>query len=499
MREFEGADLDPHDPLLQRAILKEQAKRAQRGKVRLFDRSEQEIPQHQLEEIYSKCHAKQREMLESRERFKLVCCPRRTGKSFYNILECWIHALRFPNSMIAYIVPDSRAHAKDLFWLPAKQLNEKMGLGWVFKEVEKRVITPNGTNIIILGAHDKESPQRLRGNPYSLVLLDECKDFGPHFEELVVEAVLPGLGDYQGTLVLAGTPGHRFEGLFYRISTSQPEGWKVARWIKSDNTFLHEKERDLNHVWEEGYKPFGLTRDSPRFRREQLAEWVREDSERAYHFHPVRNFWNGELTASKTWQFLCGIDIGKRDQTVIQPAAFSYEDLNLYYLEPFAQRGMYIEQLYDEWAKLNRTYNFVGTVVDTGGLGVMIVDSINMRHGCNWEAAKKGPGYKLGAVEQMNSDFLLGRIKAEPDSKIARAWSRSIVDPKTSLPTHSDECDAALYLHRFSYHWQGANPVAPPKPGSPDWWNKQESEAIENAVKKRNHRAQGGTRAISDG
>lgn len=484
------------DGVTARAVLEELHRRRERGGKVLFDRSERVILAHEQDQILAKCHAKQRELLLDRSRFKALLCPRRTGKTTYNLFEVLVHDKRFPGSMIAYIVPDSKAHAKDLFWLPMKELNEKLSLGLLFKEVEKRVIFPSGTNVLILGAHDEKSPDRLRGNAYSLVLLDECKDFGPHFEELVIEAVLPGLGDYGGTLVLSGTPGPVFDGLFYKITTEEPEGWTVAKWIKSDNEFLRPEERDLQKVYETAYRPFGLSMDSPKFLREQKAMWVAEQSERAYYYHPERNYFDGNLDPEKPWDYICGIDIGKRDKMIIQPGAYSLEDENLYYLETFGERGMQIEGLYAKWKELDDKYQFSGTVVDTGGLGVLIVDDINHRYGVNWEAAKKGNNYKLGAVEQLNNDMLLGRIKAHPETLLAKAWAKSIRNVTTGLPTHSDECDAALYLHRFSVHWIGRERDTGPAYQSLEWWQEEEKRAVEAAIQERERRANDS--AISD-
>lgn len=473
------------DSITAKAVLAEKMRRDKRDGATLFSRQEADLRSHELDFIYHRCHAKQLELLKDRARFKALLSPRRVGKTTYNLFEVLVHDRKFPRSFIAYVVPDSKAHAKDLFWLPMKELDEKLHLGLTFKEVEKRVITPLGTNILILGAHDADSPIRLRGNPWSLVLLDECKDFGSHFTELVVEAALPGLDDYGGTLCMSGTPGNVFEGLFYKITTECPEGWRVARWIKSDNTFLRPEARDLKKVWESSYKPFGLSMDSPKFRREQLAEWVADESEQAYFYSMERNFWDGELNSRIPYDYICGIDLGKRDKSVIQPACFSQSEEYLTYLDAHAERGMYLDTIFRKWKEMDDKYHFGGTVVDTGGLGVMIVDDINMRHGCNWQAAQKGNGYKLQAVEQMNNDFLLGKIRASPDSLVAKAWMRGIKDPKTGLPKHCDESDAALYLHRFSYHWMGRAPDVEASPNSPEWWAQEEREAVDAAIKNR--------------
>jgi hypothetical protein len=79
---------------------------------------------------------------------------------------------------------------------------------------------------------------------------------------------------------------------------------------------------------------------------------------------------------------------------------------------------------------------------------------------------------------------------------VAKAWMRGIKDPRTGLPKHCDESDAALYVHRFSYHWMGRNPDVAPAPNSPEWWNIQEKEAVDAAIKNRKKGTPG--YAISD-
>lgn len=473
-----------------RAVLRKLDELRAKDAVRLFDKTEQVVAPERLKFFTDKMHAKQQELLLDRTRFKALLCPRRTGKTTYTLFETLLHAERFPGSTIAYIVPDSRGHARRLFWRPLKKMNEALKLGLTFYEVDKRVTHPNGTDILLFAAHDKDSPGQLRGDAYSLVLLDECKDFGPHFEELIVEAVLPGLGDYGGTLVLAGTPGNVLDGLFYRVTDKRPEGWLVHRWIKSDNTFLPDEERDLERVWKSAYAPFGLAKDSPKFRREQLAEWVTDDTERVYLYDSDRNGWEGVLPEGPhNWLYCLGLDLGERDANAFVVGAFAKTHKNLFIVDQYAKPGMSIDEIAQKIRDYEAKYGtFAFMVADTGGYGRGIVTDLQNRHGIPLEAADKGKN-KLGNIAMMNSDFLSGRIRCNKDTPLAKEWLRLAKRIRPSdrkvLLDHTDLGDAALYMHKASLHWASSEIPLEPLPGSKEYWLKLEQDGINRAIESR--------------
>lgn len=463
------------------AVIAEANRRRAIAKSKIFDRTPVPLPAERREFFLSRCHAKQRAFLDDKHRYKALMCPRGTGKTTVTMFETIMQAEIHPRSTIAYIVPDSKAHAKDLFWLPLKELNTLLSLNLKFNEVDKRVTHPNGTNILLLAAHDENSPTRLRGTPFSLVVLDECKDFGAHFETLIVEAVVPRLGDFDGTLVLAGTPGQVLEGLFYEVTSGKRQGWGVHVWTKADNTFLPDNERDLDKVHALRYEPFGIGKDDPKFLREQKAMWIAELGNRAYLYDTQKNGWDNVLNPNIEYQYICGIDLGKRDATVFCVGAFSAYDINLYFVELTAHHPLHLEQIAEEFKRLDLVYGFVSAVVDTGGLGVMIVDDLNYRFGFNWQAAEKKQ--KASIIEQMNTDFQIGRIKCHEYSPLAKEWLHLTKDPKTQMPRHTDLGDAALYCYRQSLHWTGAY-VSPPTPKySQEWYREQQDKEIQAHLK----------------
>jgi hypothetical protein len=444
-------------------------------------------------------HVGQVKFLQDPARFKALLCPRRTGKSTVTILSALKFAEEFPGSTVAYVVPDSKGHARRLFWRPLKKINLALKLGLTFYEVDKRVTHPNGTDILLFGAHDKDSDRQFRGDAYALVILDECKDFGPHFEQLVEESIVPALRDHQGTLIMAGTPGDILHGLFYKVTSGQLPDWSVHHWNMSVNPFLPPQERDLDTVWRTSYAPFGITKDNPRFRREILAEWCTNDSERVYAYDNIRNNWDGVLPPGPhQWMFCLGLDLGERDANAFVVGAFAPTCRHLYIVDQYARARMSIDELAAKYRELEAKWGtFAFATADTGGYGRGIVTELQNKHDLPLTPADKGKN-KLGNIAMMNNDFINGRIKCPKDSPLAAEWLKLARRVRTSdgkvLLDHTDLGDAALYMHRASLHWTGTDPDVAPLPGTQEYWRKLELDAINRVVANRNNR----TKALSE-
>lgn len=478
------------------AIILEAARRRASAAVALFDKTPVELSPERWAFYLDRCskHPKQQTFLRDPGKLLALLCPRRTAKSTSMLFKTMITAETHPGSEIFYVVPDSKGHARRLFWRPLQKMNEVMKLGLQFYEADKRVVHPSGTEISLFGAHDKDAAIQLRGNALSLGMLDECKDFGPHFEEVVVEALLPALGDYGGALVLGGTPGDILAGLFYETTKTYgspaPEGWSIHHWIKSDNGYLPPEQRDLDHIERTAYRPFGLDRTSPKFRREQLAEWISNDTDRLYLYDAVRNGWDGALPAGHEWMYCMGVDFGERDANAFIVGAFATTCRHMYIVDQYARPKMSIDEIAEKIREYISKYgNFVEIVGDTGGYGRGIVTDLQNRHSLPIVPAGKGKD-KLGTIQQMNSDFLSGRIRAQDTTPLVLEWKKLMktVRPKDFkvILDHTDLGDAALYMWKASLHWASAEKELEPLPGTKEYWAKLEQDAISKAVRGRN-------------
>jgi len=475
----------------------------------LFAKERHELTAEEWDWFRARTHAKQFELLSSPKQFKALQTCRRWGKTTNSIFECLIHDKRFPKSTIFYIVPDSKSHARRLFWRPFMQADKALGLGLSFHETDKRITTPNGTDILLFGAHDKDASIQLRGDQsgLSLAILDECKDFGPHFEEVVTEAVIPALRDWGGTLILQGSPGSILDGMFYRICVSDPvpAGWQVVKGKVWDNTFIKdERERDPDYVWEKYYKPLGYARDSAKVRRELDGEWCSDETERIYLYDSARNHYDfsgtgphglpaGPHGQQHEWSYCLGLDLGESDANAFVVGAFSDTHRDLFVVDVYARSHMSIDEIAAKYRELEAKYDtFVFAVADTGGYGRGIVTDLQTRHNLPLEAAIKSRD-KLGTIAIMNSDFLTGRIKAHKDSKLAAEWLKltkhvRLGDKKTILQ-HTDLGDAALYMHKASLHWASSEMIVKPLPETPEYFLEAEKTAIDKMTQERQQRS----------
>ncbi len=480
-----------------RAVLAEADKRDAQRSEQLFVKTPRELTPGEREFYLSRVHDGQRQVLLDPCKRIALLCPRRTGKSTALLFKSLWTAKVHPKSNIAYIVPSSRHHAKRLFWNPLYAMDQQLKLGLDFKVGEHCVITREGTRIYVFGAKNKDAPRVLRGDAWSLGILDECKDFGPHFEELIIEALTPGLEDYEGTLCLAGTPGDVLDGLFYRLTYPDvsPQGWSVHKWNKSVNTFMAPEKRDLDIIEEREYRPMGLTKDSPKFRREQLAIWCTDDTERAYAYDRKRNEWAPEadgqyvLPEGHSWMYVLGLDLGERDANAFVVIAFALTCLDAYVVHEFAQPRMSIDEIAAYTQGLIYEFGYLTAMVaDTGGYGRGIVTDLQQRHNLPFEPADK-TGNKLGNIAQMNSDFLCGHIKAKDSGPLAAEWKRLVkkfrqTDHKVVI-SHSDLGDAALYAWKASKHYASVEKPEELTPGTEAWYIQKESEDVARAVRRR--------------
>lgn len=478
--------LNPYDPAVARAARLELARRAAIQGEKLFQKKAKEVRPDFLRALLDRCHrAQELLLLDLAERIALLT-PRRVGKTTFMMFKVILTDLRYPGSAMLYIVPDSRKHARQLFWKPLREANEKLKLGYEFYEADHRVTTPSGTDIFLLAAHDTDSITQVLGDAYSAVFCDECKAFGAHFEELLLEGIIPALNDYGGTLVLASSPGKIQDGYFYKATTGQIPGYSVHKWTKADNTFLRAEARDLDLL----ALDYPKGKEDARYKRDVLGEWACDDDERVYQYDVVRNGWDGVLPEGPhQWMYVTGADFGERDKNAFAVWAFAPTDRYVYLVEDFAQDHMSVDELANKfWEYMLKYPNMVSIVGDTLGYGRGIVTELQNRKGIPIKAAEER-GNKGGSIALMNSDFLFGRIKCDPGRPIAKEWLKLFkrIHPKTRkvIMDHTDLGDAGLYGWKEAQHWASTDFIPEPTPGTPLYWQKVEQDAIDKAVSRR--------------
>ena len=81
----------------------------------------------------------------------------------------------------------------------------------------------------LVGADSNEDErQKLLGQKFVLVVIDEAQAFGIDLRQLVYGVLKPAVADYRGTIILTGTPGNLIKRLFFDLITGKEAGWSAT-------------------------------------------------------------------------------------------------------------------------------------------------------------------------------------------------------------------------------------------------------------------------------
>lgn len=223
-------------------------------------------------------------------------CGRQSGKN-YTVIRLLIDTcLTVPGANAVYVNATFR-EARTIMWadqvdgIPAVLRDLGLMDGCRLNESRLEVTFPNGSRIELLGA-DRGAWEKLRGNKFDLVVVDECQKLEDGGFRNALTRVLPDtLVARRGRCVLIGTPDEFCVGVFHAIC------------VGAELRYFRHHHWDAEHlsgvtsVWAEQLAWKGLTGtadDDPVWLREKRGLWIRQDSALMLPIGP-RGLWTGEL------------------------------------------------------------------------------------------------------------------------------------------------------------------------------------------------------------
>lgn len=495
--------------------------------------------------IFEFCNPCQRPFVADEGTWVSLLCPRRSGKTVAMLAKALRKQIRKPGTRVL-IISLTLKSTRENYWAGAPmglfKFNELFDLGMEFNHTDSVWRLPNGSRGRLAGAETKADVEYLRGAAAEadIAIVDECKSFAPELlQELIRDVLEPGLMTREGQLILGGTPGSIPMGPFYEATsplarhkepdaepddpgriTCVPAGatgplyddltradrdalWSLHRWTVADNIAAPKQwARALRNKARSGWSD-----DHPTWRREYMGEWVIDDKALVYHAYVAakaagKGTWrpNGAKefpTEGGPWHLVMGLDFGFEDDNALVLAGYSETRQELRHIYDFKSPHMTADEFATEilWA-IDR-YGVPEMIVgDVGGLGKMLVETINQRYGLAIQPAEKREKYDH--IELLNSDFAADRVRVIEGSDLDHElsglqWdlsneSRMILartgklreDPQ--CPNHL--CDALLYLWRFTYHYWSRPRHDAPERGTPQWYDEQQ-KAIEARIAAR--------------
>lgn len=354
-----------------------------------------------LQRLVDSCHVKQQGFVLDPSTRIAACVARGWGKTTGMKARFARRMMTTPNAKCLYVAT-TRPAAEELMWAPLKDLFAKLEIGAKFAEAKLKVtLARNGAELRLVGADDKKEIEKLRGLPHHEIGIDEAASYNVELLNHLIHRILePRLGDYNGTLVLYGTPGHVLtdKSPFYQHSRKGSEtsrlyelrdlpefagwdGWSLHRGTLQDNDKAHDVcGRDpkckRNHLWEAALaikKRNGWSDQNPVWRREYLGEWAADDTENVFKYRAYTDdgaewnswcdgkYWSGlfvpqhfdpvwrqhsktnpfGLPEGREWRYVYGCDLGHSDPFALQVLAYSQTCRAVYQVLEFEKRDMY--------------------------------------------------------------------------------------------------------------------------------------------------------------
>jgi len=425
---------------------------------------------------------------------------RRCGKSLGVGRKLFKAAHDHPGSSALYIGL-TRDEAKRIMWKDAlKPLSKSLGLEARFNETELSCRLANGSMIYLLGIDStEEQKQKLLGQKYSGVVVDEAASFTIDLNELVYRVLDPATMDLNGWIALTGTPGNVKHGLFFDVTLGQDPGvagtwekrhvdkrggsgagvWHGHRWNTERNPYM--RKQYIAKLAQLRATDPGIEQ-TPGYQQEYLGRWVIDDTKLVYRYAPGRNDFSA-LPVFRTgrWHHVLGVDLGYEDPTALVLCAYHDHDRTLYVLEAAKYERLDITSTAEKIREVLSRYDVDRVVIDNANK--QAVEEMKRRHNLPLHAADKTG--KADFIEIMNGEMIMARVKLGPGCEaLAEEYGALVWDERSSKREEHPNCanhlaDAALYAWRACYPYL-SEPAAPERsPRGTAAWGIEEEDAME--------------------
>jgi hypothetical protein len=413
--------------------------------------------------------------VRDRAPFKTACTSRRAGKSVGAAGALLDSAITRPGSVNPYITL-SRVNAKRIIWRTLKKLNAEWELRGEPNESDLSLTFPNESVIYLAGAKDKSEIEKFRGLGMGRAVLDEAQALPAYIEELIDDVIEPGLMDFDGDLILIGTPAPVPVGYFYNCT--QRAEWSHHAWTVFENPHIEAKSKKSPQAHlERALARRGVSINDPSIQREWFGRWVYDPNALVFRWSPA----NGYATPpSGTWETVIGVDLGFDDADAIAVLAFAEGRPEAHLREEHVLPKQTVSELAERLGALVSKHEPLAIVMDTGGLGKKIAEEIRKRYALPIKAAEKQRKFEY--IELLNDALRSRRFFAPANGRFAQdcmlvEWDRDRSKgdrPVVSDRFHSDICDAVLYAYRESLHWLHEPAAAAPLEGTASWEDAEE-------------------------
>ena len=302
-------------------------------------------------------HERQRKVISTKARFKIVRAGRRSGKTTLETEDMAFNAVSVKDSPIFYIAP-TQTQARAIIWEALKA--RLAGIGEANESrLEMKVPTQQGGHSVITVA-GWENRENFRGRKAKKIYFDEVdtmKDFFIGWQEIF----RPALTDLQGEAMFSGTP-----------KKENPNLRRLEKIAQNDTDYacFHFTTKDNPHIDPLEIEKAKNELDIQTYRQEILAEYL-DNAGSLFKYDALLDVFSNTITKKGEKYLIVDIADDGSDKTI-----FSFwEDLEEYRREEYAHLNTegIINQI-REYASQDRI-PFSHIAVDAIGVGAGVASS----------------------------------------------------------------------------------------------------------------------------
>jgi len=422
--------------------------------------------------------------IEDPHKRKTLVCGRRAGKTHALSRYLVKTALEHERANCLYVAL-TKPYAVALLWKELVRYCERLALRVKVDNLRHEVtFTDVDSRIIFGGVSSTDEREKLRGFPYHIVIADEVGSFGAYLGYLLEDVLQAALLDYDGTLVLAGTPSPTAAGAFYEAAHDKTGQWKNWHWTVLDNPRIPQwaNRPDWKIIAKAYLDSVEERTPSVKFKREYLGSWIRDVDSLLYQLDSERNRY--VKLPDEPFDYTIGADTGFNDASAIVVLAASRVTNKVYIAHEWSKSGVLFDALAGELKRTHQAYPQASMVIDPANK--QLVESMKQMHSLPLESADK-PG-KRAHIDVLNSAIHQGTFLFPIGSKTFEQmsvleWNKDRTRESESFP--ADLSDACLYAYTHVYNWHNKSEMPRPMTAL-EIAREEERKMIEAAVNKVN-------------
>ncbi len=359
-----------------------------------------------------------------------------------------------------------RKNTKKFFWHPVQARLRECNARFHADQTDMRAVLWNGSIIEATSADDIATIQRVRGDNWNDVYIDEAQAYpDPLLRELILEIIFPLLMTRGGRLHLLGTPPDSI--VTYFVECLKDPKWRWFNWTIFDNKYVPRA------TVQQTIDDLGLEPGSNQYQREILGLPVKDPTRLVFEYEEERNgYYEGSIDFLKPeggWKFAAGVDLGWQDMTSVHVVGWQPHDpeQGVYEVFNWAQSNATLDDITPILQHVRSTYKPRRWIGDRASGGdAIILETLTARMKIVFER-KPGPGELIESIGIVNTDFRKGRIKLIRGGETAKdcgkvVWSFDAQNKRVPNQKgfHSDRMDSFRYAHHAARHFM----AKPPKP-----------------------------------